>query len=204
MFDPKYSIFQRLVRWYYRIFLGLKIYGGEKLKNIKENIIVTANHRSFNDPPLIGTMLYDKKVCFIAREDLFTANPFFGWLLSFLQAIPIKPKSADKKALDEAIKRLNNGWNLVIFPEGTRNKKGGFSRGLPGTGYIALKTRKNVLPIYIENANEDYWKQFLRIKPIKVYIGDLYEIPDWEPTAKNSVKLTDEIMRRIKKLAGEE
>ncbi len=196
LFDPLYSIIQYLVRFYFRIFLGLRIYG--KKPDLSQNIIIAANHRSFNDPPLMGVLYPNRKLCFIARDDLFTANPFFGWLLKFLYAIPIKPKSADRTALNIAIEKLKDGWDLVIFPEGTRNKtKKPFLKPLPGTGFIALKAQKNVLPVYIENANADYWKQVLRIKPVKVFVGDIYNIPNMEANMRNSVIVTKEIMKRI-------
>ena len=111
--------------------------------------IFMCNHQSALD---IHALMARLPVSFkwIAKRQLF-AIPLFGWALKKAGYVSIdreNPREA-LKAMDEASRRIREGTNIVIFPEGTRSadgkllpfKKGGFT--------LALRAMVPVVPIGI-------------------------------------------------------
>lgn len=52
-------------------------------------------------------------------------------------------------ALDNAIDKVRNGQNLVIFPEGTRSYDGKVGKGKTGVALVAAKAGVDVIPVGI-------------------------------------------------------
>jgi len=115
-------------------------------------VIIAANHISLWDPPVIGTAL-PRKVHFMAKEELF-ANPVFGWIISKLGAFPVKRGAADRTAIRTALRLLENGSILAIFPEGTRSKDGKLGAPEAGLALLALKSGVPIVPAAIIGTNK--------------------------------------------------
>ena len=115
-------------------------------------VIIAANHISLWDPPVIGTAL-PRKVHFMAKEELF-ANPVFGWIISKLGAFPVKRGAADRTAIRTALRLLENGSILAIFPEGTRSKDGKLGSPEAGLALLALKSGVPIVPAAIIGTNK--------------------------------------------------
>ncbi|MGI6413753.1 MAG: lysophospholipid acyltransferase family protein [Syntrophomonadaceae bacterium] len=148
------------------LFLGLKIEG---INNIPPTgpVIVAANHVSIWDPIVVGIAI-DRPVHFIAKSELFK-NKILGKLLLKLNAFPVKRGSADKTAFRTALKILEGGNVLGIFPEGSRNKLGEESKPHHGVAMFSIKTGAAVIPIACigtRTAIPCGW-----FKPFKVKIG---------------------------------
>ncbi len=104
--------------------------------------VFMCNHQSALDIHALMTQLpFSFK--WIAKRQLF-AIPLFGWALKKAGYISIdreNPREA-LKAMEEASRRIREGTNIIIFPEGTRSadgkllpfKKGGFHPGASGNG----------------------------------------------------------------------
>src|SRR3954453_24073663 len=131
----------KVVFWTTRALLGLAIqfyFSLERTgrKNIpkKGPVILAANHRSFLDPFLIGCLIR-RPVYFVAKRELFDKR-WQGWLLNGLGAFPIKRGESDEESLATARGVLERGAVLVIFPEGTRIRKGPLGRPKRGVGRL--------------------------------------------------------------------
>ncbi len=166
-----------LVKAVYFTFYNVKVEGKENIPK-KPGFIIASNHRSFADPPLVAVSAsMCTRFSFIAKEELFK-NPFFGWLIRKLGAFPVTRGKGDMKVISDAVDRLSEGRNLVIFPEGTRSKDGKLGRGKTGVALIAAKSKAIVVPtaIVFEGKLRFRKKIIIRygkpIQPEEIAVGD--------------------------------
>lgn len=166
-----YGFARGLVKLYYRIVFRVKAEGLENLEPGR-NYVVCPNHKSLNDPPLLGTCV-KTSLRFMAKEELFE-NKLFGALISVLGAFPVKRGEGDLAALKAAIKLLKDGENLVIFPEGARSPKEHLHKGKSGAVLIAVKAGVDIVPVGIRGTYKLFSKMTVHFgKPIRLgeYFG---------------------------------
>ena len=132
----------------YRTLFGLRIIGDENL--IKAGpVLIASNHQSFLDPPLIGN-LYKTEIVYFARKTLFSG--IGAWFYPQWNAIPIDQEKPDTSSMKSAIRKLKEGWRVLVFPEGQRTFDGKISEAAPGIGMIAAKAGVPIQPVRIFGA----------------------------------------------------
>ncbi len=129
-------------------------------------LLLAANHRSFLDPFVIGT-LTRRPVYYVAKRELFR-NHWQAWLLSALGAFPIDRGCGDEDAIATAREILARGDCVVIFPEGTRVRCGPLGAPRRGVGRLALETGAPVVPVAVVGT-EDVRRGW-RVRPRRVSI----------------------------------
>ena len=122
---------------------------GRKNMRFKSPVIIMCNHISTWDVVLLFCMFWTKTLYFLAASILFTYNRAFAWFISALGAIRVKRDKTDLVAIDEAIRLVESGRNLVIFPEGLRSLNGDILPFKPGIAITALMTGAPIIPVYI-------------------------------------------------------
>jgi len=127
----------------YKLFYDFRIEGAENIPQDKP-VVLASNHRSYADPVIL-TMPMKLPVSYMAKEELFK-NKLFGWFIRKLGAFPVVRGSGDMSVIDDSIRILESGRNLVIFPEGTRSKDGRVGKGKTGVALIAAKSGADVVP----------------------------------------------------------
>lgn len=120
-------------------------------------VILCSNHLSNIDPPIIASAAF-KRLYFMAKKELF-ARPIPSYLLRKLNAFPVNRKFFDRAAFRKAVGIVNSGRNLLIFPEGTRNKTGDnkIKKIHRAVSYIIYHTKKPVVPVFVKGTNK--WKK---------------------------------------------
>ena len=165
------------------------------IKNVpkKGSLVVVANHGSYLDPPLIGHAL-GRPVSFMAKAELFRI-PFLSSIISACGAYPVSRGSSDREAIRVASSRLNEGWAIGVFLDGTRQKNGRVNSPRLGAALLAARTDSYLLPVAIVNSHRALQKGsgLPRLMPIRIVIGDV--IPPPESRSKEDLKKTTNIIK---------
>ncbi|MGH2854305.1 MAG: lysophospholipid acyltransferase family protein [Solirubrobacteraceae bacterium] len=147
------------------VYFRLRRIGSEHLPR-SGPLLLAANHRSFLDPFVIGS-LTRRPVYYLAKRELFR-RPWQARLLSALGAFPIDRGHGDEGAIATAREILARGDCVVIFPEGTRVRRGPLGAPRRGVGRLALETGAPVVPVAVIGT-EDVRRGW-RVRPRKVRI----------------------------------
>ncbi|MGO9960665.1 MAG: lysophospholipid acyltransferase family protein [Solirubrobacteraceae bacterium] len=150
--------------------------GYEKIAALKGPVILVANHASHMDTPVILSALprkLRKKTVVAAAADYFYRKRSIAWVVSLLfNTTPIDRDggglSKDGSHLDSL---LDQGWNLLLYPEGTRSRSGVPGRIRRGAAVLAANHHLKVVPIRVTGTREAMppgriWPRRLRAVPV--------------------------------------
>ena len=134
-------------------FYRVEISGCRRALCARESFLVASNHRSFIDPPLIGTF-FRYSVTYFARANLWK-YPIIGTCLRIFSGIPVDRARPSMETMKKAVSVLGSGVRVLVFPEGTRSKDG-FMPLRQGSAMFARRAGVKVLPLYVRGA-ADIW-----------------------------------------------
>jgi 1-acyl-sn-glycerol-3-phosphate acyltransferase len=185
-----YKIFKPILGFIFKTYFNPKIIGKENIP--KEGpIIVAANHKHLMDQ--CGPIISTKRILhYLAKKEYFDKKRT-AWFFKVSGCIPVDRTIHDENAKSEAMKVLEDGKALGIFPEGTRNRTKDFL--LPfkfGCVSMAKKTDAYIVPIGISG---DYK---FRSKNLVYRIGKPFKVGNMELPEANK-KLEKQIGNLIKK-----
>ena len=152
-----------------RIFAHIRVTGRENLNSVRGPVIFASNHQSHFDVPVILASLparWRYRVATAMAKEFFDAHFFpaahklrerffisLYYRLStfFFNAFPIPQRQA---GAGETIRYMGElaeeGWSILIFPEGDRSTSGEIHPFQPGVGMLASHLHLPVVPIRIE------------------------------------------------------
>lgn len=179
-----------IFKWYYHP----TIIGKENIP--KEGpILIVGNHKHLYDQCL-AIISTKRLIHYMAKKEYFDGK--FVWFFKLVGCIPVDRSKKDPHATEEALKVLNNGWALGLFPEGTRNKTKEFL--LPfkfGAVSMAKKTNATIVPFGITG---DYK---FRSKNLTIRFGKPYKIEqDLETENKKLESIVGSLMKENLKNSG--
>jgi 1-acyl-sn-glycerol-3-phosphate acyltransferase len=136
-----------------RLLAPATVRGLEHLQRVEGPVIFAANHASHVDTPLLLTTLplnFRHRTVIAGASDYFFDRTWKSILWSFsVAAIPIERHKINRRSGDKAAELLEDGWNLVIFPEGGRSPDGWTQQFTAGAAYLARRTGRPVVPVYL-------------------------------------------------------
>ena len=178
-------------------------------------VILASNHLSFADH-FFGPLPLPRKVVFLAKAEYFTGRGLKGLVskafFSGVGQIPIDRSGgeASERALKSGLQVLAEGKVLGIYPEGTRSPDGRLYKGRTGVARLALESRAPVVPCAMMRTFEFLPPGTLRPK-LDIRPGVIFGQPlDFSryygrETDREALRaVTDEIMRAIRELSGQE
>jgi 1-acyl-sn-glycerol-3-phosphate acyltransferase len=165
-----YAILKPFTAAVMRLLFRLDAVGAEQVPRTGAALIVS-NHSSVLDPPVVGAVL-PRPLSFLAKAELF-AIPLFGRLIRALNARPVRRGAADPAALRTALKVLEEGGALLMFPEATRGQEGELREPRPGAGMLAMMSGATVVPTYLSGTGHAWprGQRFPRPAKVRVHFG---------------------------------
>ena len=130
---------------------GVKAIG---LSNLPKdtNFIICSNHRTDIDPAFISSILpkkIQKKTCIVGKAELVESKLFRKLVISH-NIIPVDRTGNSIQTLDRCKELLLEGWNVLIFPEGTSVQNN--TKLFPlkeGSARLAIATNKVIVPAHL-------------------------------------------------------
>ncbi len=172
----------------------------------QDALIVAPLHLSYLDPPLVACAMR-RAITFMAKEELFKPL-LIGSFIRSVGSFPVRRGAGDSEAIKIALRLLNEGRAVLIFPEGTRGDGVTMGALTPGAAMLAKRTGARVLPVGIAGTQTVLPKG--RSKPkrarMTVVFGEPFTYADvcGEATAKEArVKFNEELQRRLLAAAAE-
>jgi 1-acyl-sn-glycerol-3-phosphate acyltransferase len=154
--------------------------------------VLGANHTSNFDPWPLGLPLFPRRqLRFMAKSELywFPLTP----VLNGAGAFPVRRGERDLEAIETAVELCRAGEVVVMFPEGTRRRKGlrkkHQARPHTGAARIALEAGVPLVPAAVKGTD-----RLSRLGPLRVAFG--------EPLAPEGMpnELTERLMAEIERL----
>ncbi len=131
-------------------------------------LILIINHINLVEAPVLYTRLQPRPITgFVAAYRW--EKPFFRWLLTAVDAIPLRRGTADVSAIREALQRLKQGAILAVAPEGTRNYDGKLQRGRAGSVLLALHSGAPIQPV-VCYGNERFSENLRRLRRTDIHL----------------------------------
>ncbi len=128
--------------------------GEDRLLSMEGPAIFAANHHSHLDTPLMLTSIpepWRHKIVVGAAADYFFSSKITSALSALaIGAIPIERTKVGRRSADLAAELLEDGWSLLLFPEGGRSPDGWGQPFRGGAAYLAQRCDVPVVPIHIE------------------------------------------------------
>ena len=163
-------------------------------------VVVLAKHQSAWETLMLQEIFQD--TVFVWKKEI-KYIPFFGWALASIPMIETD-RSATKAALtrlvDQGRDRLDHGYTVIIFPEGTRSRPGSKNRYKVGGAHLAVETGTPVVPVALNSG--EFWGRnalFKKRGTVTVSIGPAIDpagLGSGEVLARAETWIEDE-MRRI-------
>ncbi len=184
-----YSLLTPIMRVLFSLYYNPKIINKEVIP--KEGpILIVGNHKHIYDQCL--TIMATKRVIhYMAKKEYFDGK--MAWFFKLVGCIPVDRSIKDHNATDKALKVLNSGGAIGLFPEGTRNKtKDVFL--LPfkfGTVSMAKKTNATIIPFGLTG---DYK---FRSKNLTIRYGTPFKVGDMDLEDANK-KLYEEVEKLMR------
>src|SRR5213593_2200281 len=198
MVAPLYQ-FIGFVSW--PVVMGLYRLRVQGLEHLPEGgFVLAANHTSNFDPwPLALPLFPRRQLRFMAKSELF--NPILKPILRGGGAFPVRRGEADLEAIRRAVELVRDGEIVVMFPEGTRRRKGlrkkHEARAHTGAARIALSAGAPLVPAAIKGTD-----RLSRLGPLRVAYGPPIPLDDLRgqeisPAAREA---TERLMAEIREL----
>ena len=160
-------------------------------------------HRSNLDTPLLSGMSR-RRLRALSKESLFS-NRYFGAFLAALGAFPVRRGVADLEAMREAVKMLEAGEQMVVFPEGTRQTGTQVGEVFDGMSYLASRTGAAIVPVGISGTEAAMSTGTRLPRPVRVAMvaGPPIRPPEGRMTRPQMSRFSETVRERLQAVFDE-
>jgi 1-acyl-sn-glycerol-3-phosphate acyltransferase len=163
-----FSIIKLIARPLFRVLFSVEHHGVE---NVPEEgaVIIAGNHPSYLDPLLVGLPI-KRTIRFMAWDALFKV-PLLGQIIKAVGAFPVDiRKGQGEAAYRQALRVLESGEALGVFPEGQRSDQAAMGDLRAGVARLAIETGAPIVPVTIGGAMRAWPKWKFLPRPAKIVV----------------------------------
>ena len=182
----------------FRFLFRLHARGAEHLP--EGGFVLAANHISNFDPWALGLPLFPRRYLrFMGKSELFWTP--LRQIITAGGAFPVQRGRGDVEAIETATGLVREGHVVVMFPEGTRQRKGLRKKYQPkahtGAARIALAAGAPLVPAAIAGTD-----RLTRLGPLRVAYGEPLDLSDLDGRDPRDAaqEATDRLMAEIERL----
>ena len=128
--------------------------GLDRLDDVDGPVVFVANHHSHADTPLLLTSIpepWRHRIVVGAAADYFFSNRVAGAVSALaIGAVPIERTKVGRKSADMARDLIDDGWSMLLYPEGGRSPDGWGQEFRGGAAYLAIRCDVPVVPIHLQ------------------------------------------------------
>jgi 1-acyl-sn-glycerol-3-phosphate acyltransferase len=183
-----------------RILTSPEIVGTDRLADLTSledppAVIFAPNHHSHLDTGLMIRSVpsaWRHKLVVAAAADYFFDKKWKAALSALsLNAIPIDRELTGRKSSDLIKGLIDDGYSLVIYPEGGRSPDGWGQDFKGGAAYLSARTGAPVVPVFIDGTGAIFGKGMKRPKPgrTKVVFGAPMRSEEAESTRRFGARI---------------
>ncbi len=188
------------IRWMVRSVASPSVYGTDRLSDPARRddppaLIFAARRRAHVGTALMATAVpepWRSKLVVAAAADYFFDKRWKATLASLsLNAIPIDREVTGRKSSEMIKALIEDGWSLVIYPEGGRSPDGWGQDFKGGAAYLSSRTGAPVVPVFIDGTGAIFGKGATRPRAgtTKVVFGRPLTAADGENTRRFSARI---------------
>ncbi len=190
----------------WRLLFRMEISGREHFP-LSGPVVLASNHRSNLDPFFLGVSS-PRQIHFMAKAELWKVS-ILGYLIDRLGAFAINRGEADRQAVRRALEVLVAGAVLGIFPEGHRQRHGGFGEIHPGVTLFSLREGAVTIPVVMDGTERIMRGRIMRFPRVRVVFGPPLLLPEpnvarSERALVTSIRLTEAFKELARGLGAED
>jgi 1-acyl-sn-glycerol-3-phosphate acyltransferase len=168
-------------------------------------MIFAPNHHSHIDTAIMITAVpepWKSKMTVAAAADFFFDTRMKGAAAALtLNALPIDREVTGRKSSDLIRGLIDDGWSLVIYPEGGRSPDGWGQEFKGGAAYLSSRTGAPVVPVFIDGTGAIFGKGMKRPKPGKSKV--VFGAPLWPQEGESTRRFNARIEAAVTMLGDE-
>jgi 1-acyl-sn-glycerol-3-phosphate acyltransferase len=185
------------------LYVRRRVDGREVLgEEMTDPVIFVANHNSHLDTPTILRAIppeWRKRTAVAAAADYFYKSRWRAWSAALVfNTVPMGRTGGglNSGASDHVHELIAEGWNLLIFPEGTRSRDGEIGKVKSGAAVLAAQHGLSIVPIWVGGTHEamppgQNWPKRVRgryfSRRVKVEVRFGPPIPPRDPADRHEV-----------------
>lgn len=179
--------------------------GSDRLLGLRGPVVFVANHHSHLDTPLLLTSIPEpwrhRLVVGAASDYFFERKPAAMLSALAIGAVPVERTKASRKSATQLLDLLDDGWSVLLYPEGGRSPDGWGQEFRKGAAWLAVKAGVPAVPIHVAGTGRILRKGRMLPSPAptRVTIGD----PLRPEQGENANALNERLSRVVDALADE-
>ncbi len=132
-----------------------RVFGRDRLRALEGPVLFIANHSSHMDTPTVLAALprrWRRRTAVAAAADYFYRKPLLAQVVSLaFNTVPVQRTGAAvvPTATSDITRLIDDGWNLIIYAEGTRSRDGTIGRLRPGAAVLAAEHDLPIVPVHV-------------------------------------------------------